>query len=235
MFLLFLYHDDTIYLPFGDTLWVLTSKTSLIVHISSTKLYFTVNLAEWVVFLMFCIFFVLILYWCAFLQCPPFRLSYRGLGEPLCFAAFGPLATTAFYFSNSSRSISRYTLEPLVAYVVLNYCVYSQSIEGSRFLICQRGCASPSKQNSHSFVHSCWVDNHSDTLLQPLSPGMKFTPSDMYDRRSNFISVKWSLADEVWWSVDWRRQGCWEDVSPGILLTLFSTSYFTYVQIISTT
>ncbi|RWW20843.1 hypothetical protein GW17_00015029 [Ensete ventricosum] len=32
-------------------------------------------------------------------QCPPFRLSYQGLGEPLCFAAFGPFATTAFYFS----------------------------------------------------------------------------------------------------------------------------------------
>ncbi|CAN1243225.1 2-carboxy-1,4-naphthoquinone phytyltransferase, chloroplastic, partial [Linum perenne] len=31
------------------------------------------------------------------LQCPPFRLSYHGLGEPLCFAAFGPFATTAFY------------------------------------------------------------------------------------------------------------------------------------------
>ncbi|KAL7599683.1 hypothetical protein Lser_V15G24384 [Lactuca serriola] len=30
-------------------------------------------------------------------QCPPFRLSYHGLGEPLCFAAFGPFATTAFY------------------------------------------------------------------------------------------------------------------------------------------
>lgn len=30
-------------------------------------------------------------------QGPPFRLSYKGLGEPLCFAAFGPLATTAFY------------------------------------------------------------------------------------------------------------------------------------------
>ncbi|KAH9697650.1 2-carboxy-1,4-naphthoquinone phytyltransferase [Citrus sinensis] len=30
-------------------------------------------------------------------QCPPFRLSYQGLGEPLCFAAFGPFATTAFY------------------------------------------------------------------------------------------------------------------------------------------
>ena len=30
-------------------------------------------------------------------QGPPFRLSYVGLGEPICFAAFGPLATGAFY------------------------------------------------------------------------------------------------------------------------------------------
>ncbi|GMJ12915.1 hypothetical protein HRI_004960700 [Hibiscus trionum] len=37
-------------------------------------------------------------------QCPPFRLSYRGLGEPLCFAAFGPFATSAFYLLLSSTS-----------------------------------------------------------------------------------------------------------------------------------
>ncbi|CAK9174058.1 unnamed protein product [Ilex paraguariensis] len=37
-------------------------------------------------------------------QCPPFRLSYQGLGEPLCFAAFGPFATTAFYLLQSSTS-----------------------------------------------------------------------------------------------------------------------------------
>ncbi|WCJ24860.1 2-carboxy-1 4-naphthoquinone phytyltransferase chloroplastic [Euphorbia peplus] len=30
-------------------------------------------------------------------QCLPFRLSYQGLGEPLCFSAFSPFATTAFY------------------------------------------------------------------------------------------------------------------------------------------
>ncbi|XP_042008759.1 2-carboxy-1,4-naphthoquinone phytyltransferase, chloroplastic-like isoform X2 [Salvia splendens] len=35
-------------------------------------------------------------------QCPPFRLSYLGLGEPLCFVAFGPFATTAFYLLQSS-------------------------------------------------------------------------------------------------------------------------------------
>ncbi|EEH55642.1 uncharacterized protein MICPUCDRAFT_5008, partial [Micromonas pusilla CCMP1545] len=32
-------------------------------------------------------------------QGPPFRMSYKGLGEPLCFAAFGPLATGAFYLA----------------------------------------------------------------------------------------------------------------------------------------
>ncbi|KAM7250423.1 hypothetical protein ACFE04_022306 [Oxalis oulophora] len=37
-------------------------------------------------------------------QCPPFRLSYQGLGEPLCFAAFGPFATSAFYLLLSSAS-----------------------------------------------------------------------------------------------------------------------------------
>ena len=41
-----------------------------------------------------------------FLQCPPFRLSYQGLGEPLCFAAFGPFATTAFYLSQSGKTLA---------------------------------------------------------------------------------------------------------------------------------
>ncbi|KAI3715848.1 hypothetical protein L6452_22836 [Arctium lappa] len=41
-------------------------------------------------------------------QCPPFRLSYRGLGEPLCFAAFGPFATTAFYLlQGGSTTVER--------------------------------------------------------------------------------------------------------------------------------
>ncbi|XP_027345822.1 2-carboxy-1,4-naphthoquinone phytyltransferase, chloroplastic isoform X2 [Abrus precatorius] len=38
-------------------------------------------------------------------QCPPFRLSYQGLGEPLCFAAFGPFATSAFYLLQGSASV----------------------------------------------------------------------------------------------------------------------------------
>ncbi|DBA75531.1 TPA: hypothetical protein ACH3X2_009094 [Trebouxia sp. C0005] len=36
-------------------------------------------------------------------QGPPFRLSYKGLGEPLCFVAFGPLATCAFYLAQVAR------------------------------------------------------------------------------------------------------------------------------------
>ncbi|KAL5790060.1 hypothetical protein ACOSQ2_004948 [Xanthoceras sorbifolium] len=41
-------------------------------------------------------------------QCPPFRLSYQGLGEPLCFASFGPFATTAFYLLLGSASKIHY-------------------------------------------------------------------------------------------------------------------------------
>jgi 1,4-dihydroxy-2-naphthoate octaprenyltransferase len=49
---------------------------------------------------VFCICFILSL-----LQCPPFRLSYQGLGEPLCFAAFGPFASTAFYLMQGSTRL----------------------------------------------------------------------------------------------------------------------------------
>lgn len=42
---------------------------------------------------------------CCFLgyiyQGPPFRLGYLGLGEPLCFLAFGPLAIAAAYYSQT--------------------------------------------------------------------------------------------------------------------------------------
>lgn len=33
-----------------------------------------------------------------------YRLSYKGLGEPICFVAFGPLSTTAFYLSHVLRT-----------------------------------------------------------------------------------------------------------------------------------
>lgn len=37
-------------------------------------------------------------------QGPPFRLSYKGLGEPLCFCAFGPLATNAFFLAQGGAA-----------------------------------------------------------------------------------------------------------------------------------
>lgn len=56
-------------------------------------------------------------------QCPPFRLSYEGLGEPLCFAAFGPFATTAFYFSNGTK-----TLSSGIGSLTLNRTIISASV-----------------------------------------------------------------------------------------------------------
>jgi len=46
---------------------------------------------------------------CCFLgylyQGPPFRLGYKGFGEPLCWIAFGPLATAAALIAISQKSI----------------------------------------------------------------------------------------------------------------------------------
>ncbi|KAL9264639.1 2-carboxy-1,4-naphthoquinone phytyltransferase, chloroplastic-like protein [Drosera capensis] len=50
-------------------------------------------------------------------QCPPARLSYHGLGEPLCFAAFGPFATTAFYLMQSSQR-NLYSLHSFMGTIV---------------------------------------------------------------------------------------------------------------------
>ncbi len=40
------------------------------------------------------------------------RLSYKGLGEPLCFLAFGPLATSAFYVAQVGCMASAYYMTP---------------------------------------------------------------------------------------------------------------------------
>ncbi|KAI3445756.1 hypothetical protein Pfo_002421 [Paulownia fortunei] len=37
-------------------------------------------------------------------QCPPFRLSYHGVGEPLLFISFGPFSTIGFYLLHSITS-----------------------------------------------------------------------------------------------------------------------------------
>ncbi|XP_015894608.3 2-carboxy-1,4-naphthoquinone phytyltransferase, chloroplastic isoform X1 [Ziziphus jujuba] len=75
-------------------------------------------------------------------QCPPFRLSYQGLGEPLCFAAFGPFATTAFYLLQGSSSgtnnlplsgsiLSASFLVGLTTSLIL-FCSHFHQIEGDK-------------------------------------------------------------------------------------------------------
>jgi len=46
-------------------------------------------------------------------QGPPFRLSYKGLGEVLCFFAFGPLATNAFFLIQSGMHVTELLAHPL--------------------------------------------------------------------------------------------------------------------------
>ena len=56
---------------------------------------------------------------CCFLgylyQGPPFRLGYQGLGEILCFFAFGPLAVTAAYYSQTQT----WSIKSLAASIVV--------------------------------------------------------------------------------------------------------------------
>lgn len=104
-----------------------------------------------------------------FFQCPPFRLSYQGLGEPLCFAAFGPFSTTAFYFANSSKYLTRFIYKSiyLLMHDLLNWATPFEPC----YLNFQRNKPSPSHWNSFVSVCSCWVNNHFYSLLQPFSPG----------------------------------------------------------------
>lgn len=76
-------------------------------------------------------------------QCPPFRLSYQGLGEPLCFASFGPFATTAFYMMQITSSNLGYRC-PLTTTVLsasllvgctttlILFCSHFHQVEGDR-------------------------------------------------------------------------------------------------------
>ncbi|KAK9841173.1 hypothetical protein WJX74_001418 [Apatococcus lobatus] len=75
-------------------------------------------------------------------QGPPFRLSYKGLGEPLCFVAFGPLSTTAFYLAQYYCSVGRLAaVTPAVGFAavavgittaIILFCSHFHQIEGDR-------------------------------------------------------------------------------------------------------
>lgn len=75
-------------------------------------------------------------------QCPPFRLSYQGLGEPLCFAAFGPFATSAFYLLHASASVMNHfslsgtvlSASILVGFTtsLILFCSHFHQVEGDK-------------------------------------------------------------------------------------------------------
>ena len=50
-------------------------------------------------------------------QAPPLRLSYKGLGEPLCFTAFGPLATSAFFAVFAGANVPSFMNMPPLLWV----------------------------------------------------------------------------------------------------------------------
>lgn len=65
-------------------------------------------------------------------QGPPFRLGYQGLGEFLCFFAFGPLAVSAAYYSQTQS----FAIAPLVASACVGmattlvlYCSHFHQVE----------------------------------------------------------------------------------------------------------
>lgn len=76
-------------------------------------------------------------------QGPPFRLSYKGLGEPLCFVTFGPLATCALYLIQAAHfggsadvqltsSILISSMLVGVTTAVILFCSHFHQIEGDR-------------------------------------------------------------------------------------------------------
>ncbi|MGF1535914.1 MAG: 2-carboxy-1,4-naphthoquinone phytyltransferase [Elainellaceae cyanobacterium] len=65
-------------------------------------------------------------------QGPPFRLGYQGLGEPICFVTFGPLAVSAAYYSqNQTWSWSSLTASAIVGIStsLILFCSHFHQIE----------------------------------------------------------------------------------------------------------
>ena len=73
---------------------------------------------------------------CCFLgyvyQGPPFRLGYQGLGEILCFFAFGPLAISAAYYSQTKAwSITSLTASIIIGITttIILFCSHFHQVE----------------------------------------------------------------------------------------------------------
>lgn len=68
-------------------------------------------------------------------QGPPFRLSYKGLGEILCFFAFGPLAFGAVYYSQTKDwSLANFWAGAVVAILtsLILFCSHFNQVEDDR-------------------------------------------------------------------------------------------------------
>ena len=88
---------------------------------------------------------------CGYLyQGPPFRLGYRGLGEPLCWLAFGPLATTAALAALGGPLdpglAGQLGFGPAVATTLVLFCSHFHQVEddlahGKRSLVQRLGTA----------------------------------------------------------------------------------------------
>ena len=57
-------------------------------------------------------------------QGPPFRLSYKGLGEILCFFAFGPLAMSASYYSQTQTYSNVNLMASIVVGVITSLILF---------------------------------------------------------------------------------------------------------------
>lgn len=76
---------------------------------------------------------------CCFLgytyQGPPFRLGYLGLGEPICFICFGPLAVSAAYYSQTGHwaglNLAAAILLGLTTSIIL-FCSHFHQVEDDR-------------------------------------------------------------------------------------------------------
>jgi 2-carboxy-1,4-naphthoquinone phytyltransferase len=68
-------------------------------------------------------------------QGPPFRLSYKGLGEILCWIAFGPLAFSAVYYSQTQAwswsNLAAGTVVALATSLIL-FCSHFNQVEDDR-------------------------------------------------------------------------------------------------------
>lgn len=117
---------------------------------------------------------------CCFLgyiyQGPPFRLGYQGLGEIICFFAFGPLAISAAYYSQTKAwSITSLTASIIIGITttIILFCSHFHQVEddlaaGKRSPIVRMG----TKAGSQVLNWSCGII----FVLISISVGLGFFP-----------------------------------------------------------